>query len=159
MHPAYLPYNRGAYPNVWAIVDGTRAGATIHYIDEGVDTGDIIDQTEVEVTPGDTGESLYKKLETACIELFAHAWPRIAEAPAKVTADAQNSSEGTSHRVRDTDNIDRIDLDKTYRAGDLLDIIRARTFHGFKGAYFEQNGEKYFLRIDIEKEDTEDDNS
>jgi len=159
IHPAYLPYNRGAYPNVWSIVDKTPAGVTIHYVDKGVDSGNIIDQVEIEVTPEDTGESLYDKLEKTCIELLARSWPGIAEAPAKVKADTQDSSEGTSHRVRDTDDIDLIDLDKTYRAGDLLDIIRSRTFPGFHGAYFEQDSEKYFLRIEIEKESTQDDNS
>ena len=44
VHPAYQPYNRGAYTNVWSIVEKTPAGVTVHYIDEGVDTGDIIPQ-------------------------------------------------------------------------------------------------------------------
>ena len=39
IHPALLPYNRGAYPNVWSIIERTPAGVTIQYIDEGVDTG------------------------------------------------------------------------------------------------------------------------
>src|ERR1700694_5912727 len=41
LHTALLPYNRGAHPNVWSIAEGTPAGVTLHYIDEGVDTGDI----------------------------------------------------------------------------------------------------------------------
>ena len=36
LHPAFLPYNRGNYPNVWSIVDKTPAGVTLHYIDEDV---------------------------------------------------------------------------------------------------------------------------
>src|SRR3989344_3288025 len=56
IHPAYLPYNRGAYPNVWSIIDTTPAGVTIHYIDEAVDTGGIVAQAEIEVLPIDTGE-------------------------------------------------------------------------------------------------------
>src|SRR5687768_9409595 len=55
LHPAYLPYNRGAYPNVWSIVEGTPAGVTLHYIDPGVDTGDLIGRQEVAVEPTDTG--------------------------------------------------------------------------------------------------------
>ena len=34
LHPSYLPYNRGQYPNVWSIMDGTPAGVTLHYIDD-----------------------------------------------------------------------------------------------------------------------------
>ncbi|HEY4231081.1 MAG TPA: formyltransferase family protein, partial [Thermoanaerobaculia bacterium] len=33
LHPAYLPWNRGAYPNVWSIVERTPAGTTLHYVD------------------------------------------------------------------------------------------------------------------------------
>jgi methionyl-tRNA formyltransferase len=158
VHPAYLPYNRGAYPNVWAIVDGTPAGATIHYIDEGIDTGDIIDQVEVEITPNDTGETLYQKLETACTELFTNAWPKIAQSPGKLTATEQLRTDGTSHLVKDTDQIDQIDLDANYTARELINIIRARTFAGHRGAYFVQDGTKHFLRLEIEKDSTEDDN-
>ena len=47
MHISYLPYNRGADPNFWSFIEGTPKGVTIHYLDEGVDTGDIIVQKEV----------------------------------------------------------------------------------------------------------------
>src|SRR5262249_8890160 len=53
LHPALLPFNRGAHPNVWSIVDGTPAGATLHWMDENVDTGDIIAQMPVEVAVED----------------------------------------------------------------------------------------------------------
>ena len=54
LHPAYVPYNRGAFTNVWSIVDDTPAGATLHYIDTGVDTGDMIAQRRVSIEPVDT---------------------------------------------------------------------------------------------------------
>ena len=158
VHPAYLPYNRGAYPNVWAIVDGTPAGATIHYIDESIDTGEIIDQSKVKISPNDTGETLYRKLESACINLFADSWPKIARSPGKLITTKQLPSEGTSNLVKDTEKIDRIRLDSQYTAGELINIIRARTFAGHSGAYFEQDGIKYFMRIEIEKETNQNDN-
>src|SRR5262245_35102774 len=42
LHLAYLPYNRGSNPNVWSIVERTPAGATLHWMDAGVDTADVI---------------------------------------------------------------------------------------------------------------------
>ena len=36
---SYLPYNRGAQPNVWSFCDGTLSGVTIHLMDGGDDTG------------------------------------------------------------------------------------------------------------------------
>ena len=44
LHISYLPYNRGSDPNFWSFIDGTPKGVTIHYLDEGVDTSDIIVQ-------------------------------------------------------------------------------------------------------------------
>ncbi len=47
LHISYLPYNRGAHPNFWSFYDGTPSGVSIHLVDEGIDTGDIIDQKYV----------------------------------------------------------------------------------------------------------------
>ncbi len=44
-----------------------------------------------------------------------------------------------------------IDLDKSYKARDLLNIIRARTFYPHPAAYFVDGGEKYEVRIDIKR--------
>lgn len=147
IHPALLPYNRGAYPNVWSIVEGTPAGATIHYIDEGVDTGDIIAQKKISVEPIDTGKSLYHKLELAAVDLFKENWPLIRSGQAARIV--QNKEQGTVHRVRDVESIDEINFDRTYTARELIDIIRARTFPPYPGAYFWHKGRKVYLRLQL----------
>jgi methionyl-tRNA formyltransferase len=153
VHPSLLPYNRGAYPNVWSIVDGTPAGVTIHFMDEGIDTGDVIAQAEVPVEPSDTGESLYRKLERRAVALFAEAWPRIRVG--QIERKPQSKEVGTYHRIKDATRIDEIDLDRTYRAGDLIDIIRARTFTGYRGAYFRHGGRKVFLRLVLDADEVD----
>ena len=151
IHPALLPFNRGAFPNGWSIVEGTPAGATIHYMDDGIDTGDIVAQREVAVTPIDTGESLYKKLEDACVDLFRETWPSIEAG--QITRRAQGAREGTSHRVRDVAAIDEIVLDRSYRARDLIDVIRARTFSRYKGAYVVHGGRRVYIRLEFQYDD------
>lgn len=146
LHTAYLPYNRGAYPNVWSIVEGTPAGATLHYVDEGVDTGDIVAQAGVAVSPADTGATLYHKLEDAASALFRETWPRLRAAQA---ARIPQPPGGTSHRVADVARIDEIDLEKSYRARDLIDILRARTCPPHKGAYFDAGGRRYYLSVEL----------
>jgi methionyl-tRNA formyltransferase len=154
LHPGYLPFNRGQYPNVWSIVDRTPAGVTLHYIDEGVDTGDIIAQQRVDVDPADTGETLYRKLERTSVELFKETWPLIRSgAPPR----HPQTGDGTSHRTADVDRIDRIDLDRTYTARALIDILRARTFPPHDGAYFEVDGRRYRLRVELHERSTPDD--
>lgn len=147
VHPACLPYNRGAYPNVWSIIEGTPAGVTIHYVDEGVDTGDIIAQCQVAVEPIDTGESLYRKLERACVDLFESTWPLIRSG--KAPRVSQNRGEGTYHRIKDVERIDEIDLDRAYTGKELINIIRARTFPPYSGAFFRDRGCKVFLRLQL----------
>jgi methionyl-tRNA formyltransferase len=154
VHPALLPYNRGAYPNVWSIVEQTPAGATIHYIDEGVDTGDIIAQREVPVTAVDTGASLYGKLESACTELFQETWALIRTET--VSRMPQTSAQGTMHRMRDVAHIDEIDLDRTYTARELINILRARTFPPYRGAYFYDGQRKIYLSIQLAPEEQDD---
>jgi methionyl-tRNA formyltransferase len=151
LHPALLPYNRGAYPNVWSIIDGTPAGVTLHYVDPGVDTGDIIAQMRVEVEPIDTGETLYRKLEHGCIDLFADTWPlvRSGQAPRH----EQPQGVGTSHRLQDVRAVDEIQLEQRYRAREILNLLRARTFPPYPSAYFMENGRRIYVRVQLAYED------
>ena len=66
IHPSLLPKHRGLRAWEQALAAGdTVAGCTVHYVDEGVDTGEIIAQAEVDVLPGDTAESLYARIQEA----------------------------------------------------------------------------------------------
>jgi methionyl-tRNA formyltransferase len=151
LHPSFLPYNRGSNPNVWSIVEETPAGVTLHYIDKGVDTGNIIAQKHVAVEPLDTGETLYRKLEKTCVALFKATWPlmRSGQVPQLI----QDREEGTHHTTADVNLIDAIDLDKTYTARHLINVIRARTFEPYPGAYFNYHGQKIYLRLQLFYED------
>lgn len=62
LHPSLLPYYRGMGPQHWPIINGeTKTGVTVHYVDEGIDTGDIIIQEEIELLPTDYVYDLQKK--------------------------------------------------------------------------------------------------
>lgn len=66
IHPSLLPKHRGLRAWEQALAAGDKtAGCTVHYVDEGVDTGDIIAQAEVDVEPGDTPESLHARIQEA----------------------------------------------------------------------------------------------
>ncbi len=152
LHPAYLPYNRGAYPNVWSIIDRTPAGVTLHYIDAGIDTGDIIAQCQVAVEPVDTGKTLYHKLEQASLNLFRKTWPLVRDG--KAQSISQSAEKGTYHHTQDVETIDEIIPDKLYRGQEVIDILRARTFPPYQGAYMIVNGRKIYLRLELLYEET-----
>ena len=59
-HPSLLPKHRGGSAINWAVINGqTKTGLTIFWPDEGIDTGPILLQKEIEITPDDTVGSLY----------------------------------------------------------------------------------------------------
>ena len=78
LHISYLPWNRGADPNLWSFLEDTPKGVSIHYIDEGIDTGDIIIQKRVSLDEdSETLATSYNKLEMSIIDLFKEIWPNI----------------------------------------------------------------------------------
>jgi phosphoribosylglycinamide formyltransferase-1 len=63
-HPALLPLFPGAHAVRDALAAGaTETGTTIHWVDAGVDTGQVIAQERVEIHPGDTEESLHERIK------------------------------------------------------------------------------------------------
>lgn len=63
VHASLLPKYRGAAPIQYAILDGeTETGISIMYMDEGIDTGDIILQEKLVIEPDETGGSLFEKM-------------------------------------------------------------------------------------------------
>ena len=148
LHPSFLPFNRGKNPNVWSIIEDTRAGATIHYIDERVDTGDIIAQQEVNVEPVDTALTVFEKSIQALIHLFKETWPKIKKGVHLRVK--QDHSGATFHLAKELRRLDEIDLNKFYKAKDLINILRARTFPPYPSAYFIQSGKKVYARVQLE---------
>ena len=62
IHPSLLPKYRGPSPTYWVLKNKEReTGLTSHFIDEGVDTGDIINQSNTIVRPDDTIDSIIEK--------------------------------------------------------------------------------------------------
>jgi methionyl-tRNA formyltransferase len=151
LHPSLLPYNRGACPNVWSIVDRTPAGVTLHYVAPGIDTGDVIAQQQVGIEPVDTGASLYRKLEDAGLELFRQTWPAVREAAAPRRP--QPAEPATFHRLRDLESIFEIDLGRQYTGRELIDILRARTFAPYPGAFFRAGDRRVHMRLELEYND------
>lgn len=70
-HPALLPLFPGAHAVRDALAAGaTETGTTVHWVDEGVDTGRIIKQIKVEILPADTEDSLHERIKAVERELI-----------------------------------------------------------------------------------------
>jgi methionyl-tRNA formyltransferase len=91
-HASFLPRHAGMHPLFWAIWYGDKeTGMVVHYLDEGIDTGDIIYETRVPILAGDTVNDLYHRIfETSMPlvkrlldDLEARTVPRKPQDPAK----------------------------------------------------------------------------
>lgn len=102
IHNSMLPFNRGADPNLWSIVERTPRGVSLHYIDAELDKGYIIAQSIVNDTDEETLASSYNNLDRAAKQLFKNVfryydfWPQLKK---KV------DSKGTYHSLKDAAEI------------------------------------------------------
>ena len=79
IHPSLLPEFKGAHAVRDALAAGaTKTGVTIHYVDEGVDTGEIIIQSEVLIQPNDTEVILHERIKSVEHELLASTIEQLA---------------------------------------------------------------------------------
>ena len=80
LHISYLPWNRGADPNLWSFLEDTPKGVSIHFIDHGIDTGDIIIQKEINfLKDSETLSTTYNRLQNEMVTLFQEEWPAIRD--------------------------------------------------------------------------------
>jgi len=84
LHQGEAPRYRGAPPGFWEMWNNEeKAGVTIHFIDEGVDTGDIVLQELVPILSGDSLEDLQARLSETALHLYPEAVRRVARGSCK----------------------------------------------------------------------------
>jgi methionyl-tRNA formyltransferase len=73
-HAGALPFYRGRNPLTWAIINGEEEfGVTVHWVDLGIDTGDIVVQIKVPIRPHDTYATLLASAEDLCASALVKA--------------------------------------------------------------------------------------
>ncbi len=121
VHASLLPEYRGAAPIQWAIINGEKqSGVTIIYMNEGLDTGDIITASSVEIGDDMTGGELYETLAALGADLLIETISRIQNGTAKRTAqdEAQSSYYPPLSKVL-------AEIDWTKPARDIHNLVRA----------------------------------
>ena len=93
VHASLLPKYRGAAPIQWAVINGERvSGVTIMRMDAGIDTGDMIEKAEVELSPQETGGSLFDKLEKLGADLLIRTMEKIENGTAVYTKQEESKA-------------------------------------------------------------------
>ena len=99
LHAAYLPWARGIGTTLFATMLRYPYGVSIHFINEGLDTGDLISRKLVQPGPNDTLRTFYTKLLSATEDLFFESFPRILSCQINGVPQ-EELGEITTHRSR-----------------------------------------------------------
>ncbi|MGC4130436.1 MAG: formyltransferase family protein [Bergeyella sp.] len=147
LHPAYLPFNKGWNTPSWAILDKSVYGATLHFMSEELDKGDIIHQKKIEVATSDTANSLYQKVLKLEEEIFFEAFDGLVQLNPKRI---KQETEGSSYKKSDLQKIREFFLDEEIVIGDFLDKLRALTTNNpDEMAYFKEGERKIGVKIEF----------
>ena len=140
MHPTLLPEGRGRAAIPWAILKGLKkTGVTMFKLDNGVDTGDIIGQEEIELDERITAGELYEKVNRAHIELIRKYWEPIVNNTVRLRK--QDNAAATEWPGRKPED-GEIKPEMTMEEADRM--VRAVT-RPYPGAFYECGREKMII--------------
>lgn len=148
-HPGFNPENRGWFPQVFSIINGKPAGATLHKMDCEIDHGPIIERTRVEINNWDTSKSVYDRVLNEEFKLFDKWIDRI------LTGDYEETnldSVGNYNSITDFKNLCEIDLEKKVTFKEAIDYLRAMTFDGYDNAFFKADDQNIYVSINLKVE-------
>lgn len=138
-HAGKLPFYRGRNPLNWALINGEEEiGVTTHYVDEGIDTGDIITQKTIRVTSQDTYSTLLDKVIKVCPMCLCEAVQAIESGKVRPIKQSEIHPIGTYFGMRRVG--DEI-LDWSWSSERIFNFVRAITLPG-PGARTYVNGSK-----------------
>lgn len=136
-HPGILPEYRGAGAFSWGLINkAQKSGITLHLIDEGIDTGNVIEIREFIISPKDTAYTLYQKGQDLIYKMFTNWFHDLLLGNYIATPQPEERA-ATYYRK---------DLNK---AKDITHIIRAFHFPGKESSYFINNeGKKIYINFE-----------
>jgi methionyl-tRNA formyltransferase len=129
-HPTLLPVGRGRAAVPWAIIKGLdKTGVTFFKMNEGVDTGEILDQIQIPILKNENATSLYDKVNAAHTELIKQIWPKLIDG--SLVGIKQDESKVTYWEGRKPSDGE---LKTTMSVKEVEILVRATT-HPYPGAY------------------------
>jgi len=140
LHGSMLPKYRGRSPVNWQLINGeTSSGATLHYMIEQPDAGDIIDQVEITIGSDDTPLVLFSKLESSGKTLLQRSLPSILNGTCHATPQKETESSYFGGRRPEDGKINWF-----WSAKKLHDLIRGVT-RPYPGAFSFLGSKKVFI--------------
>lgn len=150
LHASLLPEYRGAAPINWAIINGeTKTGVTTFFIDDKIDTGEIILQCKIDIKPYETVGELHDRLMVLGSELVNKTVKQIEQRKVKTYKQPEREEKAAPKIHTKTCKIDWSDsLDNIYNK------IRGLNPHPAAWTTLENNSEEILVKIyDVRKEE------
>lgn len=120
-HPSKLPKNRGRHPLIWALALGLKKSAsTFFFMDQGVDSGEILSQKDFEILRTDNAQTLYKKVTNIALLQIKEFLPKLEQGNYRTFKQNNEDSNIWRKRVK-TDG--QIDFRMTSEA--IYNLVRA----------------------------------
>jgi len=139
LHGAILPDYRGTFSGVWSLINDEKyAGSTIHYMNENIDTGDIVEVKKCEIDINDTGYTLYEKTSMLSISLFKKYCNKLINGE-KISGFPQNLKDG-NYYPRKLPYEGKINW--SWSSNKIGNFCRALNFPPFKSATTVVNGKE-----------------
>jgi methionyl-tRNA formyltransferase len=140
IHGSLLPKYRGRTPHVWAIINNeTQTGVTAHLIDEGCDTGDIIEQVIVKIDKDDSGNDLLQKYNNLYVPLLDSVLTKIETDTLRLIVQNNNLATYFGKRTPQDGKIDW-----NWHRERIMNWVRAQSFP-YPGAFTFYNDEKIVI--------------
>lgn len=135
-HASILPKYRGASPIQWCIVCGEKqTGVTTMLMDEGMDTGDMLETATVDIGDDETSEELFERLTDTAAKLVCSTVAKLEKG--EITPKKQNEEDATYAPII-TKEMALIDFGRS--AADIHNLVRG--LYGWPTAYFMLDGKR-----------------
>ncbi len=146
-HAGALPFYRGRNPLNWVLINDERSfGITVHYVDEGIDTGDIIEQQHYLISDQDDYGTLYLKAVNSCAIVLHSAIQKIYEDSVIPISQTSIHPVGTYFGCR---TIGDEVVNFSWNARQFFNFIRAITTPGPGGRCFIKGKEIAILKTEM----------
>jgi methionyl-tRNA formyltransferase len=145
LHPGFVPYDRGVFAPVWAAIDGTPPGVSVHVLSADGQSGDLLAQKRLTIEPQDTGDTLYDKHEREALSLFRASWPAVLAGNVR----PQRQRVQKSRRPSSVRRLSELDPDERTTIRELVERLRLGSSIG-GGCSVDLMGGRYRVRIGLE---------
>ena len=144
LHASLLPNYRGAAPINWAIINGeTKTGVTTFFIDDKIDTGAMILNAAIEISPNENAGELHDKLMVLGSNTVIDTLKLIEKGTVVTTIQQDNPEIKTAHKL----NKENCKIDWNKSATEIYNLIRGLSPYPVAWCYFKDSDQEWNVKI------------